>query len=137
MAISFDKAFGIHQYTIGARAARAEVLSANIANADTPGYKAKDLDFSAALQQAQSGIESGFSLATSNERHISPTLSSGLTSSVKYRNPDQPDTGDGNSVDVQRERSAFLENGLEYQASLEFLNSRISGLLKAIKGDQA
>ena len=137
MAISFDKAFGIHQYTIGARSARAEVLSANIANADTPGYKAKDLDFSAALQQAQSGIESGFSLATSNERHISPALSSGLTSSVKYRNPDQPDTGDGNSVDVQRERSAFLENGLEYQASLEFLNSRISGLLKAIKGDQA
>ncbi|MBP8127332.1 MAG: flagellar basal body rod protein FlgB [Aeromonadaceae bacterium] len=137
MAISFDKAFGIHQYTIGARAARAEVLSANIANADTPGYKAKDLDFSAALQQAQSGIESGFSLATSNERHISSTISSGLTSSIKYRNPDQPDTGDGNSVDVQRERSAFLENGLEYQASLEFLNSRISGLLKAIKGDQA
>ena len=137
MAISFDKAFGIHQYTIGARAARAEVLSANIANADTPGYKAKDLDFSAALQQAQSGMESGFSLATSNERHIASTLSSGLTSSVKYRNPDQPDTGDGNSVDVQRERSAFLENGLEYQASLEFLNSRISGLLKAIKGDQA
>ena len=137
MAISFDKAFGIHQYTIGARAARAEVLSANIANADTPGYKARDLDFSAALQQAQSGIESGFSLATSNERHISSTVSSGLTSSIKYRNPDQPDTGDGNSVDVQRERSAFLENGLEYQASLEFLNSRISGLLKAIKGDQA
>ena len=137
MAISFDKAFGIHQYTIGARAARAEVLSANIANADTPGYKAKDLDFSAALQQAQSGIESGFSLATSNERHIASTLSSGLTSSVKYRNPDQPDTGDGNSVDVQRERSAFLEYGLEYQASLEFLNSRIAGLLKAIKGDQA
>ena len=137
MAISFDKAFGIHQYTIGARSARAEVLSANIANADTPGYKAKDLDFSAALQQAQSGIESGFSLATSNERHISSTISSGLTSSIKYRNPDQPDTGDGNSVDVQQERSAFLENGLEYQASLEFLNSRISGLLKAIKGDQA
>ncbi len=137
MAISFDTAFGIHQYTIGARAARAEVLSANIANADTPGYKAKDLDFSAALQQAQSGIESGFSLATSNEHHISSTISSGLTSSIKYRNPDQPDTGDGNSVDVQRERSAFLENGLEYQASLEFLNSRISGLLKAIKGDQA
>ena len=137
MAISFDKAFGIHQYTIGARAARAEVLSANIANADTPGYKAKDLDFSAALQQAQAGIESGFSLATSNERHIASTLSSGLTSNVKYRNPDQPDTGDGNSVDVQQERSAFLENGLEYQASLEFLNSRISGLLKAIKGDQA
>ena len=137
MAISFDKAFGIHQYTIGARSARAEVLSANIANADTPGYKARDLDFSAALEQAQSGMQSGFSLATSNERHISSTVSSGLSSTLKYRNPDQPHTSDGNSVGVQQERSAFLENGLEYQASLEFLNGRISGLLKAIKGDQA
>ena len=102
MAISFDKAFGIHQYTIGARSARAEVLSANIANADTPGYKARDLDFSATLEQAQSGMQSGFSLATSNERHISSTVSSGLSSTLKYRNPDQPDTGDGNSVDVQQ-----------------------------------
>ena len=70
MAISFDKAFGIHQYTIGARSARAEVLSANIANADTPGYKARDLDFSAALEHAQPGLQRGFSLATSSDGHI-------------------------------------------------------------------
>ena len=137
MAISFDKAFGIHQYTIGARSARAEVLAANIANADTPGYKARDLDFSAALEQAQSRTQSGFALATSDARHIQGGSSSSLAGNVKYRVPNQPDTGDGNTVDVQQERSSFMENGLEYQASLEFLNSRISGLLKAIKGDQA
>ncbi len=136
MAISFDKAFGIHQYTIGARSARAEVLAANIANADTPGYKARDLDFSAALEQAQSGGQSS-SLLTTDTRHIAASSSSSIGSALRYQVPDQPDTGDGNTVDVQKERSAFLENGLEYQSSLEFLNSRISGLLKAIKGDQA
>ena len=137
MAISFDKAFGIHQYTIGARSARAEVLAANIANADTPGYKARDLDFSSALEQAQSRTQSGFALATSDARHIQGGSSSSLAGNVKYHVPNQPDTGDGNTVDVQQERTSFMENGLEYQASLEFLNSRISGLLKAIKGDQA
>ena len=133
MAISFDKAFGIHQYTIGARAQRAEVLSNNIANADTPGYKAQDLDFSAALRQAQSG--QSFGLARTNELHMRSDVN--MSGALKYRTPNQADTGDGNTVDIQQERSNFLENGLQYQASLEFLNSRISGLLKAIKGDQA
>ncbi len=133
MAISFDKAFGIHQYTLGARAQRAEVLSNNIANEDTPGYKAQDLDFSAALQQAQSGQSFGLSLT--NEHHIRSEVSS--SGALKYRVPNQADTGDGNTVDIQQERSNFLENGLQYQASLEFLNGRIAGLLKAIKGDQA
>ena len=55
---------------------------------------------------------------------------------TQYRNPLQPDTGDGNTVDVQQERSEFLRNSLEYQASLEFMNSKISGLLKALKGEQ-
>ena len=66
-----------------------------------------------------------------------PHSGRGPVGNVKYRVPNQPDTGDGNTVDVQQERTSFMENGLEYQASLEFLNSRISGLLKAIKGDQA
>lgn len=137
MAISFDKAFGIHQYTIGARSARAEVISANIANADTPGYKARDLDFSAALAEASGQMQSGMSLARSDSQHLAATSSSSIAGSLKYRVPTQPDTGDGNTVDVQQERTAFMENAVEYQASMEFLNSRISGLLKAIKGDQS
>ncbi|MGY3944197.1 flagellar basal body rod protein FlgB [Aeromonas tecta] len=132
MAISFDKAFGIHQYTLSVRAKRAEVLSSNIANADTPGFKARDIDFSQALQSAQS--QQGFGLATTSERHIA--LQMDAPGTTQYRNPLQPDTGDGNTVDVQQERSEFLRNSLEYQASLEFMNGKISGLLKALKGEQ-
>lgn len=68
MAISFDKAFGVHQYTLSVRAKRAEVLSSNIANADTPGFKARDINFSQALQDAQS--QQGFGLSTTSEKHF-------------------------------------------------------------------
>lgn len=132
MAISFDKAFGIHQYTLSVRSKRAEVLSSNIANADTPGFKARDINFSQALEEAQQ--QQGFGLATTSEKHFALKMDApGVT---QYRNPLQPDTGDGNTVDVQQERSEFLRNSLEYQTSLEFMNSKISGLLKALKGEQ-
>ncbi|MDP5292295.1 flagellar basal body rod protein FlgB [Oceanimonas sp. CHS3-5] len=131
MTISFDKAFGIHQHALMARSERAELLAGNLANADTPGYKAKDMDFQAALSQAQSN--QSFSLNRTNTRHFAVELTPPGT--VQYRVPTQPDTGDGNTVDVQAERTSYMENALQYQASLEFLNSKISGLLKAIKGD--
>ncbi len=135
MAISFDKAFGIHQYTIGARSQRAEVLSENIANADTPGYKARDVDFSALLSQAQGNQTTSVNLMRTNELHLEGGGS--LDTAVMYRNPLQADTGDGNTVDINQERTVFMQNSLEYQTSLEFLNGKINGLLKAIKGDQA
>lgn len=138
MAISFDQAFGVHQYTIGVRNVRSEVLASNIANSDTPGYKARDLDFQSALSQAMNKVNTtnGTSLSRTNERHISDssTISVGDT---LYRVPLQPDTGDGNTVDVQTERSEFLQNALRYQASLEFLNQRITQLSRALKGDQS
>lgn len=132
MTLSFDKAFGVHQYALSVRTKRAEVLSSNIANADTPGFKAKDLDFATALSQAQQ--QGGFALTTTSERHFA--LQPSQPQGIGYRQPLQPDTGDGNSVDVQQERNEFVRNALEYQASLEFMNSKISGLLKALKGDQ-
>ncbi|AVP85252.1 flagellar basal body rod protein FlgB [Aeromonas hydrophila] len=132
MAISFDKAFGIHQYTLSVRSKRAEVLSSNIANADTPGFKARDINFSQALEEAQQ--QQGFGLATTSEKHF--VLQMDAPGVTQYRNPLQPDTGDGNTVDMQQERSEFLRNSLEYQTSLEFMNSKISGLLKALKGEQ-
>jgi flagellar basal-body rod protein FlgB len=135
MAISFDKAFGIHQYTIGARSQRAEVLAANIANADTPGYKARDVDFSALLEQAQGGQSTAVALTRTNEQHIAG--GSSLDSGVMYRTPLEADTGDGNTVDINQERTAFMENSLEFQTSLSFLNSKISVLMRAIKGDSA
>ena len=131
MTISFDKAFGIHQHALVTRSGRAELLASNLANADTPGYKAKDMDFQAALSQAQNN--QGFSLARTSQQHFAVNLAP--PGAVQFRVPNQPDTGDGNTVDVQTERNNYMENALQYQASLEFLNGKISGLLKAIKGE--
>lgn len=131
MAISFDKAFGIHQHTIGARAARSEVLASNIANADTPNYKARDLDFSEALARAKS--QQGFQLQRTNSAHIPATRQ--VSSEIGYRVPDQPDTGDGNTVNLQTEKTLFMQNGMEYQASLSFLTSKVQSLKKSIKGE--
>ena len=130
MAISFEKAFGLHPEAMLVRERRAQVLAENIANADTPGYKAKDIDFLQALNNAKAR-QSG-AMSRTNERHFAISTTSHLE--TQYRNPDQPDTGDGNSVDIHRERNAVMQNSLEYQASMTFLNSRISGLKKALTG---
>ncbi|MBA6290037.1 MULTISPECIES: flagellar basal body rod protein FlgB [unclassified Colwellia] len=132
MAISFDKAFGIHPQGLQVRAQRAELIASNIANADTPGYKAKGMDFKAALAQAASKQQTG--MTRTNEKHFDVRME--LNNGVGFRIPDQADTGDGNSVDVQVERNLYLENSMEYQASLQFLTSKIKGLKQAITGGQ-
>ncbi len=130
MAISFDKAFGLHPDALLIRDKRSQVLAENIANADTPGYKAKDMDFQTALAGAQSR-QSG-SLGRTDPKHFE--ISTARHADSQYRIPNQPDTGDGNTVDIHEERNAFTRNSMEYQTTLNFLNSRISGLKKAIGG---
>ena len=130
MAINFERALGVHQHTLGIRAKRTEMLASNIANADTPHYNARDISFSDALAAAKSGKQ--FSLDKTDTRHFS--MQSDMQPGIKFRQPNQPDTGDGNTVDVQVERNLFMQNAMEYQASLSFLNSKISSLTKAIKG---
>ncbi len=132
MAINFDNALGIHQYTLGIRAKRAEVISSNIANADTPHYKARDIDFASAMQAAKAK-QGNFNMNRTNERHFN--LSTQTQAHLGYRVPTQPDTGDGNTVDIQQEQTAFMENALEYQMSLGFLDSKFSGLRKALRGE--
>lgn len=131
MAISFDKALGIHPNALLARSQRAEVLATNIANADTPNFKAKDIDFAAALDQAK--FKQSQSLQTTHEKHFDLTINK-LQQNSMYRIPSQPDTGDGNSVDLQVERSNYVQNAMEYQASLRFMTGKIQGLKKAIGG---
>ncbi|GGB10671.1 flagellar basal body rod protein FlgB [Agarivorans gilvus] len=130
MAITFDKALGVHQHTVGVRARRSEVIASNIANADTPNYKARDIDFNKAFAAAKSK-QSG-AMQVTNQRHIQAGRNQ--FSELGFRVPDQADTGDGNTVDVQKEKTAFMQNGLEYQAGINFLSSKFSGLRKAIKG---
>ncbi|WP_286271709.1 flagellar basal body rod protein FlgB [Thalassotalea hakodatensis] len=130
MAISFEKAFGIHPDSLRVRSQNAEVIAGNIANADTPGYKAQGMDFKTALAQAANRQQSGMS--RTHEKHFD--VRGQLNNNVDFRVPNQPDTGDGNTVNVQMERNLYLDNSMHYQASLQFMNSKISGLKKALGG---
>ena len=132
MAISFEKAFGQHPQALQLRTKNAEVIAANIANADTPGYKAKGMDFKAALTQAASKQQSV--ITKTHEKHFD--LNDEIQKNIQFRIQNQPDTGDGNNVDAQVERNLYLENSMQYQASLQFLNGKIKGLKKVISGGQ-
>lgn len=131
MAISFDKAFGVHQHTMVARSKRAQVLASNIANADTPNYKAKDVDFGQMLKNAQNKTSQDRMYITHEKHFKIPSVNQEET---LYTIPNQPDTGDGNTVDMQLERNKFIENSMEYQASVRFLGGKIQGIKKALSG---
>ncbi|MBO6258941.1 MAG: flagellar basal body rod protein FlgB [Succinivibrio sp.] len=138
MALSIDKAFGIHQYTMQVRNHRAEVLAGNLANADTPGYKARDLDFKNALAQAgnlQFQKDSQLEMTKTSSRHFDVNDLPGKEpdKTLKYRMPYQADTGNGNTVEVHTERMKYVDNSIEYQATLQFLNGRITKLMSALR----
>jgi flagellar basal-body rod protein FlgB len=133
MAINLDKAFGNHALALTLREKRAEVLGANLANADTPGYKARDMDFQSILRGIQG---SSAPLAMTNPAHLHEAGGSGAGGQPEllYRTPAQPSL-DGNSVEDNEEKAHYAENALAYQTSLQFLNGRISSLLTAIRGN--
>ena len=131
MPINLDKAFGLHDDALLLFERRTQLIAENIANADTPGYKARDIDFDAALQNASK--ESGINLRTTNKGHIS-LQQSRFTADIQYRQPEQS-AADGNTVDTQKEKAAFAENSLRYQTTLNFLTRRISGLKSAFRGE--
>ena len=131
MALSFDKALGIHADALQVRSRRLELLASNLANADTPNYKARDIDFRAALGQAQQG--QAVSIRRTHAAHMS-VGAPGVGIEPQYRVPNQPSL-DGNTVDAQLEQAVFSQNAVQYQASLDFLNSRFRGLRNALGGD--
>ena len=127
-----DPLFGIHAQALQVQRQRMELLAGNIANADTPGYKAKDLDFQTALAQAISG--GGGAMDRSHASHLSGGAGAAPNPALLYRIPMQP-AADGNTVDVQTEQAAFMDASMHYQASLGFLDGKLKGLLTAITGD--
>ncbi|MCG6939203.1 MAG: flagellar basal body rod protein FlgB [Gammaproteobacteria bacterium] len=131
MPITFDSALGIHQKTLAFRAQRAEILASNIANEDTPGYKARDIDFKSALAAVEA--ESVNSLTRTNSKHIQINTSEN-NAEILYRVPNQSSL-DGNTVDGQMEKSAFADNALRYEASITFLDRKFKGLIAALKGE--
>ncbi|RZI44211.1 flagellar basal body rod protein FlgB [Herbaspirillum sp. HC18] len=120
MSINFEKALGIHPDALKLRAERTRVLASNIANENTPGYQARDIDFKTAMQQASSEGESGLSLSTDGGEPM-------------YRVPFHP-TGDGNTVEIGVEQAAFSQNASDFSTSLTFINMQLKGLAKAITG---
>jgi len=114
------------------RAQRNEVLSSNIANADTPNYKARDFSFADALRNAS---ESSMSMKKTSELHQEAWGRARGVGEMMYRVPMQP-TLDGNTVETDVEQAAFAENALQYRASLAFLDGKIRTLKFAIKGSE-
>ena len=119
---------------LGLLSQRQKVLASNIANADTPGFKARDFDFAAALADArgQGGA------ATTSARHIQPGMAGGAAGAegevkLQYRESEQPSL-DGNTVDADTERAAYGRAALEYRASLSFIESKVRTMLTAITG---
>ena len=113
-----EKLFGLHATALQLRSQRMMMLASNIANAATPNYKARDLDFSKALDLAQNGASAG----------------DAIEGAMAYRVPVQPSL-DGNTVEMATEQTAFAENALAYRSSLSFLQGRISTLTRALKGE--
>ncbi|HSB97582.1 MAG TPA: flagellar basal body rod protein FlgB [Spongiibacteraceae bacterium] len=136
MAISFNNALGIHEQALYLRSHRAEVLANNLANVDTPNFKARDVDFSSLLDNAK-GQSSGAMTAAgkpqrTNERHLSLNSDDG-DGDLLYKVPSQPSI-DGNTVEEHQEMAQFAKNAMNYEASLSFLNTRFKGLQMAIQG---
>lgn len=117
MSIRIDDALGVHAQTLNLRVQRSEILAANLANEDTPGFQARDIDFSGEMRRLESGS--------------SPNP--GLASELLYRVPTQPSL-DGNTVELSVEQAAFSKNAMDFQTSLTFLNMKFRGLKQAIEG---
>lgn len=133
MPLSIDSALGPLPDALVLRGRRSEVLASNLANADTPNFKARDVDFRAVMDQAQGSHQ--LAMQTTSAKHIAFTENNGFGGMpVQYRVPHQPSL-DGNTVDGQVEQAAFAENAVNYQATLTFLSGRIRGLMTAIKGE--
>lgn len=135
MSSRIDQVMQFHQTALSLRAARQELLASNIANADTPNYKAKDINFASALQGAMAGQTGGLSMATTSSRHLegSGQASALMAGQVKYRNVVQP-SADGNTVDMDVERAQFADNALRYEASVKFAGDKLKDVLTALQG---
>jgi len=129
-----DNALGISPQVLALRSQRMNLLSANIANAETPNYKAQDIDFRAALAQANSAQDATRLRATQVNHMSGFEDQMGVDANIKYRQPSTLNPN-GNTVEAHREHAEFMDNALKYQASLNLLDSRIKGLRGAIKGE--
>ncbi len=147
MALSFDSALGIHEAALKVRTKRAEVLANNLANVETPGFKARDIDFEGVLKahmkqpgqgMAMQPSQGGNDQAVSHINHIPLNATFNSFDSkdieVQFRGAIQG-SEDGNTVDAHSEHARFMENAMDFQTSFTLLNKKFMGISKALKGD--
>lgn len=134
MAFDINSYLGVSPEALKVSARRTEVLAANLANADTPNYKARDIDFRAAMAAAAGGTSDSVAMKTTNAAHLgAPGTTTDSNQPLLYRVPLAPSL-DGNTVDPQLEQASFAQNAVRYQATLTFLNAKFRSLMTAITG---
>ncbi|WP_275692731.1 flagellar basal body rod protein FlgB [Rheinheimera hassiensis] len=121
----FDKALGVHPFSLQLRLDRAEIIAGNLANVDTPGFKARDINYRQIMQDVAYNIGSGID---------KPYQEAQSGHQLLYRTPYQA-SADGNTAELNIEQANFAANSMDFQTSLTFMNMKISGLQKAIKGE--
>jgi len=134
MKISLDNALGIHPDALSLRSERTNLLARNIAQADTPGYKARDLDFEAILADKVGRQVPSVRIAGTDPRHVTEQSTGQGGYDIQYRIPLMPSL-DGNTVDMQMEQAKFAENNTRLLASLRFVDGRFNSLRTAIRGE--
>jgi flagellar basal-body rod protein FlgB len=127
MPVNLDSYLGVHARALQLESRRTELLAANLANADTPGFKARDIDFKSALATATNAA------AAAPGKVGNTAATDSLESATQFRVPMAPSL-DGNTVDVQLEQAAFADNSVRYQATLTLLNGKLRSLMTAITG---
>lgn len=133
-SISFTNALGIHDDAFKLRSQRAGVLANNLANVNTPNFKARDLDFYALLNGQQQQLSKHVDVNTTHNRHIEGQQGSRFFDGLLYRIPNQPAI-DGNTVEEQVEHAQYLKNALGFQSSFRFLDSAFKNLKTAVRGE--
>ncbi len=118
MSIRIDEALGVHARALELRVERSEILAANLANEDTPGFQARDIDFAKEMQRLEGDVGSFFTARSAEYQYRVPTQAS----------------QDGNTVELSVEQAEFSRNSMDFQTSLTFLNSKFRGLKQAIEG---
>jgi len=131
MPLNFDKALGSHERALMIQSRRTSAISSNIVNADTPEYKARDVDFKQVLKRSQGDF---LSMKATSSKHMQAEGVDTMGVALKYRIPLQPSL-DGNTVDLDQEKSAYAENAMRYQTTLQFLTGRFQGIRGALRGE--
>ena len=134
MMDKLNAALNFNREALNLRAQRQEVLASNIAHADTPNYKARDIDFSSRLTEAveRGRASQSMSMSVTSSRHIRAEAQAMPDQNLLYRVPNQSSI-DGNTVEMDVERINFADNALRYESNLTVLSSKIKTLMSAVQ----